>query len=184
MDQRSEDIAGSQVPAGYPEATGPGAAVSDETGTSAGAGAFPEQTGRGGASTTAGILRQGLGSLVSGAVGDLQAMVRGEVQLAKAELKEEAVAAGSGGAMIAAAGATGLFGVGFLLVAVTRLLGKLLPDWLAAAVVGLGLMGGAAALGASGKGKLSTTSLVPQRTVQSLKQSTSWAKQRIGGSRA
>ena len=184
MDQQSEDLAGGQVPADYPGMTGPGDAVHDETGTSAGAGSLPEETGGGGANTTGGILRQGLGSLVTGAVGDLQAMVRGEVQLAKAELKEEAVAAGSGGAMIAAAGATGLFGVGFLLVAVTRLLGKLLPDWLAAAVVGLGLMGGAAALGLSGKERLSATNLVPKQTVQTLKQSTSWAKQRIGGTGA
>ncbi len=183
MDQRSEDIAGTQVPADYPGVTSQDLAASDETGTSAGAGALPEETGREAPTTTGGIIRQGLGSLVSGAVGDIQAMVRGEVQLAKAELKEEAVAAGSGGAMIAAGGVTGLFGVGFLLVAVTRLLGKMLPDWLAAAVVGLGLMGGAAALAASGKGKLSATSLVPQQTVQTLKQSTSWAKQRISSAR-
>lgn len=184
MGQRSEDLAGSQVPADYPGTTGPDDMVHDETGTSAGAGGLPAETRRGEASTTGGILRQGLGSLVSGAVGDIQAMVRGEIQLAKAELKEEAVAAGSGGAMIAAAGVSGLFGVGFLLVSVTRLLGKLLPDWLAAAVVGLGLMGGAAALGLSGKERLAATNLMPKQTVQTLKQSTSWAKQRIGGAGA
>ncbi|MDP9356908.1 MAG: phage holin family protein [Chloroflexota bacterium] len=183
MDQSNQDLAGTQVPADYPGVTGQDLAVNDETGTSSGAGAVPEETGRGVGTTTGGMIRQGLGSLVSGAVGDIQAMVRGEVQLAKAELKEEAVAAGSGGAMIAAGGITGLFGVGFLLVAVTRLLGKVLPDWLAAAVVGLGLLGGAAALGVNGKDKLSATALVPQQTVQTLKQSTSWAKQRLGGAR-
>lgn len=182
MDQGNEDFASPQTPADAMTVTGQGL-TSDETGTGAGAWAGPSEGSSAAPSTTGGLLRQGLGSLVSGAVGDLQAMVRGEVQLAKAELKEEAVAAGSGGAMIAAAGASGLFGVGFLLVAVTRLLGKVLPDWLAATVVGLGLMGGAAALGASGKGKLSATSLVPQQTIQSLKQSSSWAKQRIGGAR-
>ncbi len=184
MDQSNQDLTGAQMPAGDMAVAAQGTSTSDETGTSAGAGGGRYEGAGAGSGTTGGMIRQGLGPLISGVVGDIQAMVRGEVQLAKTELKEEAVAAGSGGAMIVAGGVTGLFGVGFLLVAVTRLLGKVLPDWLAAAVVGLGLTGGAAALGLSGKSKLSDTSLMPQQTVDSLKQTTSWAKKRIGGAQA
>ena len=44
----------------------------------------------------------GLGTLVADLIGDLQEIVRGEVRLAKAELREDALSLGRGAAMLAA----------------------------------------------------------------------------------
>lgn len=121
----------------------------------------------------------GLGSLVSGVVRDLQGILRGEIRLAKAELKEEATVAAGGAASIAAGGVVALVGGAFLLNAVVDLLGRLMPRWLASALVGLGLLGAAAGLGRRGKERLSATTLAPERTARSLRETTAWAKGRF-----
>lgn len=58
-----------------------------------------------------------LGQLVSDASTDLSNIVKGEIDLAKLEIKADVQKAGKGGAMLAAAGVVALFLVGFLLTA-------------------------------------------------------------------
>ncbi|MDQ4045427.1 MAG: phage holin family protein, partial [Chloroflexota bacterium] len=58
---------------------------------------------------------EGLGTLVTGIVEDLQNIVRGEVQLAKTELKEDASKIGKAVAMLAAGGILALVGFNFLM---------------------------------------------------------------------
>jgi hypothetical protein len=126
------------------------------------------------------VLGGGLGGLVSGVVRDLQGILRGEIQLAKTELKEEATVAAGGAASIAAGGVVALAGGAFLLNAVVELLGRIMPRWLASALVGLGLLGAAGSLGVTGKEKLSATTLTPTRTAQSLRETAVWAKEKFG----
>lgn len=121
----------------------------------------------------------GMGGLVTGVVRDLQGILRGEIQLAKTELKEEATVAAGGAASIAAGGVLALVGGAFLLNAVVDLLAKIMPRWLASSLVGLGLLGAAGSLGVSGKEKLSGTKLAPTRTAQSLQETTAWAKEKL-----
>lgn len=58
-----------------------------------------------------------IGQLVASIKDDLTGLVRGEVELAKAELREEAKAAGLGGAMIAVAALLGLIALVLLSIA-------------------------------------------------------------------
>ena len=122
----------------------------------------------------------GLGALAAGVVKDLQDLVRGEVQLAKTELREEAKTAAGGATSIAAGAAAGSLGVVFLMLALTELLSRRMPRWAAAGIVGLGLTGAAAALGLGGKSRLSAASLTPKQTLQSLRENAAWAKERLG----
>jgi len=121
----------------------------------------------------------GLGGLFAGVVRDLQELVRGEVRLAKTELKEEAAAAAGGAASVAAGGVVGLVGGVFLLNAVVELLGRLMPRWLASLLIGLGLLGAAGGLTRDGREKLGGTKLAPTRTAISLRETAAWAKARF-----
>ena len=122
----------------------------------------------------------GLGSLVSGVVKDLQGLLRGELQLAKTELKQEATTAAGGAAAITAGGVAGLIGFVFVMHGVADLLSKVMPRWAANGLVGLAMAGTGAALGLSGKQKLSTANLTPTQTIQSLREDTAWAKEQLG----
>ena len=120
-----------------------------------------------------------VGNLVGDVIGDLEAIARDEVKLARTELKEEAAAAAGGAASLAAGGVIGLYGAGFLLLAAERLLARRLPDWAAAGLVGVALTGTAVALGTSGKEKLAAANPMGSETVRSLRETGTWAKDRL-----
>lgn len=121
----------------------------------------------------------GFGPLVAGVISDLQGLFRNEVQLAQAELKDEAAAAAGGAATVAAGGIAGLVGVVFLMHGVAEALSRFMPRWFANTLVGLGLLAGAGSLGASGKEKLSSANLKPAQTLQTLRETGTWAKERL-----
>ena len=87
-----------------------------------------------------------LGAMVGSIIEDLQAIVRGEVQLAKTEMKEEAGQMGKGAGMAGAGVIFGLVGFIFLMLSLTYLLNKWVEMWIAAGIVGLVLAIIAAAL--------------------------------------
>lgn len=120
-----------------------------------------------------------LGDTVTEIIKDLQDIVRGEVQLAKTEVKEEASKMGKGIGMIAGAAIVALVGFIFLMLGVTYLLNKSLEMWMAAGIVGLALLiiGGIVAM--VGKGRMDEANLVPEKTVESLKEDKEWASQQI-----
>jgi uncharacterized membrane protein YqjE len=121
----------------------------------------------------------GLGTIVSGIVEDLQGIVRGEVLLAKTEIKEDVSAMGKGAASIAAGAMVALVGLIFVMLGVTYLINKSLEMWISAGIVGVALLliGGIAAM--AGKKTLSATSLKPAQTIESLKEDQQWANQQI-----
>lgn len=106
---------------------------------------------------------------VSGLGDSLRSIVRGEVALAKSELKEEATQIGKAGGMIAGGGVLGLSGSMFLMWGVTYLLARKLPLWVSASLVGSALLTIAGVLGMSGKNQLQQTDLTPDQTIESLK---------------
>ncbi len=123
---------------------------------------------------------EGLGSLISGTIKDLQELMRAEVQLAKTELKEDAAAAGRGIGFIAAGALVGLVGFIFLMLAVAYLLDQWIEEfWISAGIVGLALAVVAAVLAQSGRSKLRAANLKPERTIDTLKEDKEWAKQQI-----
>ena len=122
---------------------------------------------------------EGLGSLISGTIKDLQELMRAEVQLAKTELKEDAATAGRGVSVIAAGALVGLVGFIFLMLAVTYLLDRWFSQWVSAGIVGLALAVIAAILVSSGRSRLSAANFKPQQTIDTLKEDKEWAKQQI-----
>jgi len=107
---------------------------------------------------------------------EAETLVRGEVALAKEELREEAKGAGK------AAGAMGasalLLHTGWLAFvgAIVFALGTAIPLWLSALLVSLVLLGGGAVLGKlQGWDRLREVR-GPRRTVQTLKEDRQWAK--------
>lgn len=122
---------------------------------------------------------EGLGALVTGIVEDLQGIVRGEVLLAKTELKEDASILGKAAGSLVAAALVGLVGFIFLMLAVTYLINTQLEMWLSAGIVAVVLLLIAGILGMSGKKAMSTASLKPEETIDSLKEDQQWANQQI-----
>jgi len=122
---------------------------------------------------------ESLGTLVGGIVEDLQNIVRGEVQLAKTELKEDAGALGKGAGMLVAGAVVGLVGFIFLMLGVTYLLNKSIQMWLAAGLVGVALLIIAAIVAMVGKNQMSAANLTPRQTIESVKEDQQWASRQI-----
>jgi uncharacterized membrane protein YqjE len=120
-----------------------------------------------------------LGDTISGIIGDMQQIVRGEVQLAKTEIKEDAGTLGKALGMIAAAALVGLVGFIFLMLGVTYLLNKSLEMWLAAGIVGVVLLIIAVITGMVGKNRIQEANLKPQQTIESVKEDKEWASRQI-----
>ncbi len=110
-----------------------------------------------------------------GIVQDLRNMVRGEAELARAELKEDATRLGKGAGMIAGSGVLSYTGFLFLMLGVTLLLGRWMKLWLSALLVGLGLTAAGAVVGMSGKKEVQSAQLRPEQTIESLKEDQAWA---------
>ena len=122
---------------------------------------------------------EGLGSLITGIIKDLQDLMRAEVQLAKTELREDAGALAKALAFIAAGAFIGLVGFIFLIQAIVWILDEFMNDWIAAGVVALALLLIAAILAMSGRSKLSQANIKPEQTIDTLKEDQQWAKQQI-----
>jgi uncharacterized membrane protein YqjE len=123
--------------------------------------------------------QQSLGTLVTGIVEDLQNIVRGELALAKTELKDEAAGIGRGVGMMAAGAIVGLVAFIFLMLGVTYLINRWLTMWQSAALVGAALLIIALILLMSGRSKVSAANLTPTKTIDSLKEDQEWASQQI-----
>lgn len=122
-----------------------------------------------------------LGQLVSDASTDLSNIVKGELDLAKLEIKSDVQKAGKGGGMLAAAGVFALFMLGFLLTAAAWGISEGLdwPNWAGFLIVAgvLALIAGILALvGLKSikkvKGKPERTIDNAQRTVAAIKPAT------------
>ena len=122
---------------------------------------------------------ESIGAILGGLLSDLQGMVRGEIALARAEVKEDVSTIGKAIGALAAAAIFGLTGFIFLMLGATYVLNIWMRMWIAAAVVGAVLVVIALILGMSGKSKLSASNLKPDQTIDSVKETREWAKQQI-----
>jgi len=110
-------------------------------------------------------------------VGNIQAIVRSEVRLAKTEIREEAGKAKSAGMLVGAGAVCGIFGTFFLLFAIVYGLAKLIPDWAAALAVAVVLAIAAGALVGAGLKRFKQVHPTPDKTIESIKDNVEWAKQ-------
>lgn len=103
-----------------------------------------------------------LGELLGDVTRDLSTLMRQEVELAKAELKQSATKAGKGSGMLAGAGVAGHFVLVFLSLGLMFALGALMPLGWAALIVAVvwGII--AAVLAAIGRKELKQIKGMPQ----------------------
>lgn len=112
-----------------------------------------------------------LGTLVHDLSEQTSALVRSEVELAKAELAEKGKAAGLGAGLFGAAGLLAFYGGGVLIATTILALALVLPAWAAALIVAVVLFIAAGVAALMGKNKVSAaTPAAPQRAVEGVKQ--------------
>jgi hypothetical protein len=118
-----------------------------------------------------------IGELLKQLADETTTLVRQELDLAKAEMREKAGKAGPGFGMWGAAGALGLLAAGALTAFLILALDGVMPNWLAALIVGLVYAAIAAVLYVDGKHRVEEAgSPVPQKTIESVKEDVQWAK--------
>ena len=119
-----------------------------------------------------------IGDALKDVIHDLQEMVRAEVRLARAEVREELGKARQGAVLLTVAGVASLLALSLVLLAAVFALATIWPLWAAALVVGgaTALVGGM--LGSVGVRRLRTIRMTPKKTMQTVKENIQWAKTR------
>jgi putative superfamily III holin-X len=118
-----------------------------------------------------------VGELVGEVTKDISTLLRQEVELAKAEVREEASKVATASGMFGGAGVAGLLLAVFASLALMFALGAVLPlGWAALIVAVLWAVVGLV-LYALGRSRLRSVR-APERTVQTLKEDVQWAKSR------
>ncbi len=111
-----------------------------------------------------------LGALVHDLSEQTSALVRSEVELAKAEIAMKTKAAGLGAGLFGAAGLLAFFGGAVLIASIVLALALVLPAWAAALVVAVALFAAAGMAAVYGKGKVDeATPAKPERAVAGAK---------------
>ena len=118
-----------------------------------------------------------IGELLKELANETTTLVRQELDLAKAEMREKAGKAGPGFGMWGAAGVTGLLALGSLTAFLILALDGAMPNWLAALIVGLVYSAIAGVLYVRGKHRVEEAgSPVPEKTIETVKEDVQWAK--------
>jgi uncharacterized membrane protein len=108
---------------------------------------------------------------------DVQEIVRSEVNLAKAEIRQEASKVASSTRWIIGGAVTGLFAVLFLLWALVYAIALVWPLWAAALLVAALLSIAAAVLLLGGIRRFKQVHPTPERTLETIKENVEWVKQ-------
>jgi uncharacterized membrane protein YqjE len=123
----------------------------------------------GGAAPHESLERESAGSLLSRLLSDASALVRNEVQLAKAELRETTQNLKEAASAIAIGAAVLLAGVLALIAAVILALAQVVEPWVAALIVGAGLAVVGLIMVQTARKKLDFGHFTLERTQSSLK---------------
>jgi Putative Actinobacterial Holin-X, holin superfamily III len=121
-----------------------------------------------------------VGELIGNISNDLSQLFRQEVELAKAEVKQEAAKAGKAAGMLGGAGFAGYLAVVLLSFALVFGLANVMDAGWAALIVAVlwAIIG--AALYAVGRKRLKTVDPMPHRTVETIKEDAQWLKNPTG----
>lgn len=106
-------------------------------------------------------------------------IIRSEVRLAQAEMRDEAVKAATSAGWFIAAAVLAVLAVHLLLWSSVYALALVLPLWAAALAVAVVLAAGASVLFFAAKRRLERVHLPPARTVENIKESAAWVRQSI-----
>jgi hypothetical protein len=121
-----------------------------------------------------------IGQLISDISDDLSRLFRQEVELAKAELRQEGIKAGKAAGLLGGAGLAGYMVALLLTLAVMFGLGNVMDLGWAALIVAVVWAAAGAVLYANGRRKLRTVSPVPRQTVETFKEDAQWLKNPTG----
>lgn len=111
-----------------------------------------------------------VGELIGDVARDLSTLMRQELELAKAELRQEAVKGGRAAGSLAGAGVAGHMALLFLSVALWAALTNVMDGGWAGLIVAVLWGVAAAALYASGRSQLRRVRPTPERTIETLKE--------------
>lgn len=113
---------------------------------------------------------QTLGALVHQLSQQIPDLVRSEIRLAQAEVAQKGKRAGVGVGMFSVAGLLAFLGLGTLVATAVLGLANVVDAWLAALIVALVLLAGAAVAGLAGKNKVSeATPAAPEKAIRGIK---------------
>lgn len=118
-----------------------------------------------------------LGDLVSGLTADVGTLVRKELELAKAEVREEAKTSGKAAGMIGAAGVAAHFALLFASLALAWGLTEIMPEGFAFLLVGVLYAALAAVLAVQGRKRMQQVR-PPEQTIETVKEDVAWARAR------
>jgi len=120
---------------------------------------------------------RGFSDVLQDLLGNLQKLVRSEVRLAKAEMREEATLALSAGVWMGLGVVIGL-GAGMLLLwSIVFAVALVVPMWAAALLTGAVTAAIAGALILTGRQRLAHVRLGPDRAIDSIKEDVEWLRQ-------
>jgi hypothetical protein len=119
-----------------------------------------------------------LGELVSGMTADFGTLVRKELELAKAEVREEAKASGKAAGMFGAAGLASHMALLFLSLALAWGLTEIMPEGFAFLLVGL-IYAAVAYIAVTQAKKRMREVRPPEQTIETVKEDVAWAKARM-----
>ena len=117
-----------------------------------------------------------LGELLSDVTTQLQQLVRKEIELGRAEIKQEVDKAVKGVAAFAVAGVLGLLAAVALVLAAGWGLAEVVPEGVAFLIVGVALLAVAGGLFMAGKNKVAEVNPVPEQTIETVKEDVETAK--------
>lgn len=120
-----------------------------------------------------------IADLVMDAVRNAQVLVRTEIALAKAEIRDEGRRLGVGAGLLAGAAVAGLLALAFLLTTVAWGLseGLAMPVWAGFAVVTVVMLLASLVLGLMGRSRLAVARHMP-KTLDTLKENAEWIRAR------
>jgi len=109
-------------------------------------------------------------------VGNVQGIIRSEVRLAKAEIREETVKAGKAAGIAGSGVVLALYAVGFFLLTCLYALETAVTPWIAALILTLLVGSGATVLIIVGKKRIKRVDPRPDKTINTLKENVEWVK--------
>ncbi len=118
-----------------------------------------------------------LADVLQNIVRNVQEIVRAEITLAKAEIRQESAKAVATAKWLAVGAVTSLFALLFGLFTLVDALALVVPHWAATLAVAAALTVVAALSLTTGLSRLKQTHPIPEHTVESLKENVQWAKQ-------
>jgi len=123
---------------------------------------------------------QSIGELLKQLSEQTATLVRQELDLAMAEMQQKGKRAGVGIGLIGGGGVLALAAVGALTATLILVLAEWMDGWIAALIVTLVYVAGAAVLALQGKEKVGEASPpVPKQTIDTVKEDVQWAKSQV-----